>query len=1051
MLTAWAASPARLREDANAEEDQGRVGYRDRLVVELAQNAVDAAADGAAPARLLLRDTGKLLLAANTGAPLTGAGVEALSTLRASAKRDDGVAVGRFGVGFAAVLAVTDRPALLSTSGGVAWSAERSRAAVAAISALLPELDRRGGHTPVLRLPFPERPEPAEAELLAAGYASVVRLPLTGAGRAALDAMLDGLDPSLPLVLPGLVELRVERPGRPVRELRTRYGEGRVEVDDAGVVTRWRVVDRAGELEPADVADLPVEQRARRWAVRAAVPTDADGRPEPLPTGVAAVLRAPQPTDEPLSLPVLLSASLPLAVSRRTVVPGSVTDLVLGHAADALAELVVGLCGPWALGLVPTGLAAGAVDGALRAGLLGRLQRRRWVPSAEAGAGAEPGPGAETANGTATEPDADPDANPAASVLRPADAVALDLADADRATPLLAGVLPGLLPPAWSARRWQPALAALQVRRAGVGEVVEALGGLDRPAAWWGETIAALGAETDIEALGALPVPLDDGRTSIGPRGLLLPAAGLDAAGLSRAGLHLRVVHPAAVAALAARRLLERLGAREVGPSALLGDPAVLDAVARSLDDEPPADPDLLAEAVLGLVGGAGLGPEGLPAGYGELALRDVDGELAPAAELALPAGAGGVLSGLLDPDDGPAEVDPALVDRFGAEPLTAVGVLRTFALLHRDELVVDPDALDDDPLDVDDAAGWLDAVDARLPEDAWRSGPPVVRDLVAVRDLELVADDRWPLALAELARPGVVEALAPLSVLLADGRVVQVASPSGWWLSRRPVLAGSAPAGMAAPGAEDLVAALYDPAPELPAGMAALLGCRLHLADVLADPDELVLADLLERLASRPLTLDQVRALHGAIAVADPWRQVTGDPGPVRRVRALVVSERSPGARGGTELVAVPPRDAVALDRPDLLVLAAGRPLLPVPAGLAAGLAGRLGVPLLDAPDPPSGGAATPAPAVLATLLGGELPGHRRHDRPPLPWQVEAGVLHLAAAADNGAVAAGYAWLLGRWPDRHRLRLALSDPAGVASLARESAVEPLPTWGVGR
>src|SRR5260370_3916395 len=38
------ASPARFREDANAEEDYTLGGYRDRGVVELAQNAADAAA-----------------------------------------------------------------------------------------------------------------------------------------------------------------------------------------------------------------------------------------------------------------------------------------------------------------------------------------------------------------------------------------------------------------------------------------------------------------------------------------------------------------------------------------------------------------------------------------------------------------------------------------------------------------------------------------------------------------------------------------------------------------------------------------------------------------------------------------------------------------------------------------------------------------------------------------------------------------------------------------------------------------------------------------------
>ena len=62
VLDAWAASPARFREDANAEEDYALGGYRDRVVVELAQNAADAAVRGgrarAAAADAARRDAG---------------------------------------------------------------------------------------------------------------------------------------------------------------------------------------------------------------------------------------------------------------------------------------------------------------------------------------------------------------------------------------------------------------------------------------------------------------------------------------------------------------------------------------------------------------------------------------------------------------------------------------------------------------------------------------------------------------------------------------------------------------------------------------------------------------------------------------------------------------------------------------------------------------------------------------------------------------------------------------------------------------------------------
>src|SRR5689334_9478655 len=166
VLNAWGAGPARFREDANAEEDLVLGGYRDRLVVELAQNAADAAARARTTGRLRLtlhpatQDTPALLAAANTGAPLDAVGVESLSTLRASAKRaDTEVAVGRFGVGFAAVLAVSDEPAVVGRTGGVRWSLAEARELAADAARVSPglgdELRRRDGHVPLLRLPLP--------------------------------------------------------------------------------------------------------------------------------------------------------------------------------------------------------------------------------------------------------------------------------------------------------------------------------------------------------------------------------------------------------------------------------------------------------------------------------------------------------------------------------------------------------------------------------------------------------------------------------------------------------------------------------------------------------------------------------------------------------------------------------------------------------------------------------------------------------------------------------------------------------------------------------
>ena len=181
VLAAWADSPTRFREDANAEEDLRLGGYADAWFVELAQNAADAARAAGVPGRLRVELRDGELAIANTGAPLDAAGVAALASLRASAKRDDPGSVGRFGVGFAAVLAVSAAPRVLSTGGGVAFSAERTAAEVAAFPGPAAELARRD-EPPVLRLAWPTDEPPR------AGYDTEVRLPL----RRCADPEADG-------------------------------------------------------------------------------------------------------------------------------------------------------------------------------------------------------------------------------------------------------------------------------------------------------------------------------------------------------------------------------------------------------------------------------------------------------------------------------------------------------------------------------------------------------------------------------------------------------------------------------------------------------------------------------------------------------------------------------------------------------------------------------------------------------------------------------------------------------------------------------------------
>ena len=829
VLDSWAASPTRFREDANAEEDLRLGGYADAWFVELAQNAADAAGgDG----RLRVRVVEGELRVANTGTPLTPAGVEALASLRASAKRDDAGSVGRFGVGFAAVLAVSDAPRVVSTMGAVAFSASRTAAAVASMEGPAAELARRD-EPPVLRLVWPVDEAPP------AGFATEVRLPLrASAEAAALLAHARSTASDLLLALPGLVEIDVD--GVVLRRS-----------EDAGVVRigvqSWRVARRTGLFDDG-TRDSAAEQRDRReWSVTWALPLDAT-----LPDDEVA--HAPTATGERLAMPARLIATLPLEPDRRRVRKGPVTERVLDAAAATYLDLVRATDPPSRLALVPQpGFPRSELDGRLRDLLIDALRGAVWLPAAGGGE------------------------------LAPGRAEWLDLRGADVRSPSQAHSsavgdrLPALLAEAGFDRLLAPpaaptALAELGAHRVGAAELVERLFGVDSPPSWWRALYAELEplAETVpglVDDLRALPVPLAGGRIASGPATVLLPTG--DTHGIAELGLPgLHIADPDAV-----HPLLRRLGATAADASALLEHPALADALDRSVDDaDAGLDMAPLAEAVLALVGELGSAPEALAA----LALPDDRGRPSRADELVLPDAA---LRPLLADDVPLAVLDASWAERFPRSVLTAVGVLDGFALV-----------VDEDPVapehDLDDEERWWDSRDA----------PPA--RLVAVRDLDLVADDAWPAALALLAADRDTRA-----------SVTAPGSYTAWWLARHARLGGHRPGHWRLASA-DVLAALYDAADVEEAGVAGdeaflvAVGVRadLRIADThaaddllarLADPARhpaaalvadahVALADAVAagRIDAADLDLPEyVRALDGSVAHVDvamvldaPW-----------------------------------------------------------------------------------------------------------------------------------------------------------------------------------
>ncbi|MBV9162716.1 MAG: hypothetical protein JO309_10865 [Pseudonocardiales bacterium] len=807
VLAAWQGSPTRFREDANAESELALLGYADRLLVELAQNAADAAQRAGAPGQLRITEERGELRAANTGVPLDSGGVAALAALRASAKRA-GDSVGRFGVGFAAVLGVTDAPRVVSRTGGVEFSAQRTAHAVAGDPALRAELARRGGRPPVLRLVWPVDGNPPP------GFDTEVRLPLrAGVDPEALLAAFADEAADLLLALPWLHRIDIGD-----RVLRCE-GEDPVLVRDGPELRRWRVVRRAGLLPAAALAGLGPEARGE-WSLCWALPVGSDGAPLPLS---GEVLHAPTPTAERLTLPARLIGTVPVDSSRRHVHPGPAVGLLLDAAARAYPELAAALVPDQRTALVPTpGFPASEVDAALRAGVLEALRYTRWLPSASGGQ------------------------------VAPADALVLDVPLPELAE-LLADVTPHLVDGELSAPAHTAALSALGVRRLPPAAIAELLAGLDRSPSWWRRCYAALTPLLDTdpsapEELGALPVPLADGRTVTGPRGVVL--GDVDAC----LPTELRLVHPDAV-----HPLLERLGARPVGPRELLD--ALRPAIERSVDDaEDGVDVTGLAQAVLSLAGR--LACDGTARSWlGALALPDDTGAPRRADELVLP---GGALRELLAPDAPLGVLDSAVAAEHGAAALRAVGVLDSFAVLDDPH----PDGPDHD---LDDEEQWW----AQVPR---TDGEPPAR-LLAVRDLDLVDDQCWPAALRRIAAdPAGFAALHQ-----PDGY-------TGWWLARHARLGGHPPPHWRLAGAAALEG-LYDVVPrddvvsQCDTDEALLVAAGVRTGLSVTGPADA--ADLLARLAdpARTVTPAVVHAAHAALAGAevDP-----ADVEPPARVRAV-------------------------------------------------------------------------------------------------------------------------------------------------------------------
>jgi hypothetical protein len=991
VLDAWRSSPTRYREDANVEEDYALGGYRDRLVIELAQNAADAARAAGVPGRILFKVADDGLVVANTGAPIDLAGVQSMAAMRASAKGSDAT-VGRFGVGFAAVLAITDAPAIASRDVGVRFSRHDS-AELMRHDASLADLvaDRQ---PPVLRLPFSYDTSTVGRDSALDAYDTVVVLPWRDSeARGRAVEALAAVDDALFIALPDLVELVIENGESDVAERWTASRDDDVlSLTVNGRNSRWQLHRSTGAWSDTDRSHAAAEVRSRQsWSLTWAVPVTSEAAVARWPadsTGrsPAAVVHAPTPTDEPLAFPALLVGDFPVDATRRRLQHGAMTDVMLDAAVERYVDVVRAvsqLHGVDAVKLVPNPDLVGPVDGRLRDGVREQLSRTPWVPRAS-------------------------DRTPAS----PSELVTVEPAAAELVA-VLAPHVSDLVAP-----EWMPHVSTLR----GLGltsrtwpDVWDVVARVDVGAETW-HAIYAAASDLGASSLEGMPVLLGGGRIVRDARRCVAPSSEATDADLQALGL-------AVVDRVAMHPLLERLGTRSFEPVVHLGAAFVSQVEGAAHDD--PLEARELVSAAAAALASSGVLP-GQIAGLGAVLVPTESGDWLPAARTVLPGTPMAELAADAAARDAAADVMlDATLAADHRDGWLALGVLGALTVVAADETPLDPELWDQ--LMVDGGA-WCDEVAAalgvRAPGELFATTARIVRGLEHVDGADLARV--LPLLSAPDVRSAIIE---PTLVLDAAGRTRSVPSPAAWWLSEAPLFDGEPATAVRLPGDQRLApffSAIDAAGVDVSGGDGALLqaiGVHSSLEQWLDRPEGVsaLLASMARAEVAVPNAL--VPQLYRAITDADPNPNDVEVPSSIRarldgRWQVVdadeVVVARAPHHAAVTRAPFVPGDEALA----ELLDVDTTNDTL------------------VGAVELRSEGVVREVPSGAASLVG--ITHYREHDSLTVGgtdvdwWVSDNGEVH-ACTVDG--LARGLAWASGQWGRRWEFEAKLS---GVDDAVRE-------------
>ena len=277
-IASYRANPHLITEHANHEESIRVGGYSNRTLLELVQNAADAMSgrdehvEGVGRVELVLDLEREVLYCANAGRPFSWSGLTSIAHAHLSGKRGD--EIGRFGLGFKSVLAVTDTPQVFSRSISFEFNSPKARTAIASVGST----ERR---LPILRAmtridadaEFDRDPTLKE---LSSWAATIIRLPRVS-NAANLQREIENFRSEFLLFVNDVREVRLRVIGGESDSVKSHVsrdlGEGRFRIERSGDDhTEWYVEDHMHAPGPEARAEVGEAVSRDRVKITVAMP-----------------------------------------------------------------------------------------------------------------------------------------------------------------------------------------------------------------------------------------------------------------------------------------------------------------------------------------------------------------------------------------------------------------------------------------------------------------------------------------------------------------------------------------------------------------------------------------------------------------------------------------------------------------------------------------------------------------------------------------------------------------------------------------------------------